>query len=193
MIYDFAALRFTEDANIRDRVYWYVTEIPVKENEEVLAPVGSHDRLQKARVERVCSANERSAPYDVRLIKHVEAKYGARGVRIGDVVCREFGGVRYDDRHYTRFGVTLYADTMSESGDLEEYGISAVFMSPELHDDAVFRTIALGHGALLVGGEGRKICEMLFSLVKGEEDALNFLRSLGFAEGEIGALKNRLG
>ena len=74
----FAALRFTEDENIRDRVYWYRCPFGTRAGERVLAPVGSHDRLQCARVERVLLAEEGDAPYDPALLKDVAAPLGAR-------------------------------------------------------------------------------------------------------------------
>ena len=56
MKYDFALLRFAEDKNISDRGYWYLSGFPVAAGERVLAPVGMHDRLQCAVVERSLSA-----------------------------------------------------------------------------------------------------------------------------------------
>lgn len=101
----YAALRFTEDENIADRVYWYRCGFAVQAGERVLAPVGSHDRLQCARVERVLEAKEADAPYDPALLKDVAAPYGARTFLWEGRLCKELGGVRYDAKRFTRFGV----------------------------------------------------------------------------------------
>ena len=101
----FAALRFTEDENIRDRVYWYRCAFETKTGERVLAPVGSHDRLQCARVERVLFAEEGDAPYDPALLKDVAAPLGARSFLWEGRTCFELGGVRYDQKRFTRFRV----------------------------------------------------------------------------------------
>ena len=101
----FAALRFTEDENIRDRVYWYRCAFRNKGGERVLAPVGSHDRLQCARVERVLFAEEGDAPYDPALLKDVAAPLGARSFLWEGRTCFELGGVRYDQKRFTRFRV----------------------------------------------------------------------------------------
>lgn len=132
MKYDFAALRFTEDGNIADRVYWYLCDFPVKEGEGVLAPVGAHDRLQFARVERTLAADEAHAPYDVRLIKRVEAKYGARRLALSCAKnCRDLGGLRYDGKRFTRYGAFLRSDfpVNASEGDravLRDYGVTAL-------------------------------------------------------------------
>ena len=78
----YAALRFAEDKNIADRTYWYISGFPVRVGEQALAPVGPHDRLQRAVVERVVEADEKNAPYDARLLKRVAAKAGARRLRV---------------------------------------------------------------------------------------------------------------
>ncbi len=132
MIYDFAALRFTEDENIADRVYWYLCDFPVKEGEGVLAPVGAHNRLQFARVERTLSCAEENAPYDLRLIKRVAAKYGARRLSLSSVKnCRDLGGVRCGGKRFTGYGVFIRSDfpgSFSESDRtlLREYGVTVL-------------------------------------------------------------------
>ncbi len=193
MKYDFAALRFCEDENIRDRVYWYLSDLPLKENEEVLAPVGVHDRLQKARVERFTSAEEEDAPYDVRLIKRVAAKMGERKLSIGGAEFAEFGGVRFDDRHYTRFSRVIYSEEKADVGELALHGFRAVFDAPMSEDDAIYREIVRGHGIALFGGEGRKIMNLLFSLLKRSKEAADFLYSIGLCERDLVALLVRLG
>lgn len=193
MKYDFAALRFCEDENIKDRVYWYLTELLLKEDEEVLAPVGVHDRLQKGRVERIVCVEEEDAPYDVRLIKRVAAKMGARKLTVGGAAFLEFGGARYDDRHYTRFSRVICSEGRADEKELALYGFQAAFVAPMSEDEAIYRAIAAGHGVALMGGEGRKILTLLYALLQGKKEAADFLYSLGLGEGELAALLVRLG
>lgn len=193
MKYDFAALRFAEDENIKDRVYWYLADFPVKEGEEVLAPVGVHDRLQKARVERTASADEKDAPYDLRLIKRVAAKFGARKLVLGGVELIEFGGVKYDAKHYTRFGHLLYAESVPTIEELKDYGIDTVFEAPMSEDDKIYRALIGGHEVLLVGGEGREIMRTLLAFLRGEKEIATRLYSVGLYEKELATLTARLG
>ena len=60
-------------------------------------------------------------------------------------------------------------------------------------DDAIYREITRGHGVALLGGEGRKIMNVLFFLLQGKKDAADFLYSLGLYESELAALLIRLG
>ena len=169
MKYGFAALRFTEDPNLKDRVYWYLNDLPLVLGERVLAPVGPHDRLQAARVEKLLSAEEEDAPYDLRLIKRVAAKYGARKLLFGSAELLEFGGVRYDEKHYTPFGKLLLAKeplekelTCGEYGTVEPLEYSAA--DPELYQE-------IAHSAdcvLLFGGEGELAFRALYALLRGE-------------------------
>ena len=106
----YAALRFAEDENIADRTYWYRCPLAVREGERVFAPVGAHDRIQRAQVERILETDEAHAPYDVRFLKNVAAKCGAYRVKAGEDLLFEAGGVPYDGKHYTRFGRVLFGD-----------------------------------------------------------------------------------
>lgn len=168
MKYDFAALRFTEDENIADRVYWYRCDFPVTQGEGVLAPVGSHNRLQFARVERTLSATEENAPYDLRLIKCVAAKYGARKLVVGRAVCYELGGIRYDGKHFTRFKRVLFTEFPEEFSDgeraaLREYGVT----------DIVSDFGERSGGCVLLKGRGAKSrAEEILSAVRTQEDGI---------------------
>lgn len=128
----FAALRFTEDPNLADNVYWYLCDFPVKEGDRVLAPVGAHNGLQFARVERVTAGTEQSAPYDMRLIKRIAAKFGARRFPLDCARnCRELGGVRTDGKRFTRFGAFLRSDFPAymrekDAETLQSYGVTAL-------------------------------------------------------------------
>lgn len=164
---DFAALRFTEDPNLADRVYWYLAEFPLALGERVLAPVGSHDRLQAARVERTLSADEKDAPYDLRLIKRVAAKYGARKLVCNERELLEFGGVRYDGKHYTPFGKLLLAKEPPEL-PYSAYGAEKLLAIPA-SDPALYLEIARTAGVvLLFGEEGEKAFRNLYALLREE-------------------------
>lgn len=169
MKYDFAALRFTEDKNLADKVYWYVTELPLSEGERVLAPVGPHDRLQAARVEKTVSAEEGDAPYDLRLIKAVTARYGARKLVLGNCELLEFGGVRYDGKHYTPFGkLVLVKELPADLFGACVYGVTNLFTLPA-SDPVLYREIAhASGGVLLAGEEGEKTFRILYALLRGE-------------------------
>ena len=188
-MFDFAALRFTEDENLMGRVYWYLIGFPAAQGEEVLAPVGVHDRLQKARVERVCTADKEDAPYEFSLLKSVTAKYGRTTRELGSVTACDFGGRRYDSRHYTAF-VALYADTMPEEDAL---GGLTVYDAPMSADDMLYRDMVCGKTVLLVGGEGKQIFRILWKFLKEDASAVTFLRGLGLGEGELLRLRSRLG
>lgn len=102
----YAALRFAEDENIADRVYWYRCPFPAAAGEKVFAPVGAHDRLQRAEVVRV--RTDGKCPCEERLLKTVAARCGAFRRRIGDTVVFETGGLAYDAKHFTRYGQVLF-------------------------------------------------------------------------------------
>lgn len=166
----FTALRFIEDENISDRTYWYECGFAVEAGALVLAPVGTHDRLQCARVERVTEADEKNAPYDVRLIKRVEAECGARKLVVGRMTCFELGGLKYDTKRYTRFRRVLFSEfsedlNEEEKTDLRDYGVTRIMDMP-----ASMEEIARAKGCVLVKGKGAKhTAEALLAAVRGEE------------------------
>lgn len=156
----FAALRFTEDENLRDRIYWYLAPFPVKAGERVLAPVGPHDRLQCARVERIDSFTEEDAPYPPVLCKSILAMYGEREVRAGVF---DLGGVRYDDRHFTRLGRILIARDASDSDGLAVKKCS-------ICDDNWLKTAAEERECVLLFGEDiREAAALILRIVRGED------------------------
>lgn len=165
----FAALRFTEDKNLRGNVYWYLCGFPVSEGEKVLAPVGVHDRLQCAAVERILWEEPQNAPYDLRLIKPVTAKYGARKLVLGGEELLEFGGLRYDDRHYTPFGRMLLARRRpADMTPIFAYGGTKLLEGED--GEALWEEIARSASCvLLTGEEGKKTFGRLLNLCRGEE------------------------
>lgn len=171
----FAALRFIEDGNIAGNVYWYLCAIPVKAGEQVLAPVGAHNRLQCARVERVLVTEEKDAPYDLRLVKSVEAKLGARRLTAGRVVCFELGGVRYDEKRYTRFRRVLYTEASKAAADearelLGEYGVTRILPAEKGCEAEILGELRGGGCVLLTGADARTSAEAILAAVRGEGD-----------------------
>ena len=185
-MYDFAALRFSADPNLIDRVYWYLSPLPVREGEAVLAPVGIHERLQRGIVERTLRADARHAPYEFGLLKHIAAKEGAREAGVGAGFL-EFGGVRYDDRHYTRFRVLCAGEGEVDEARAARLGYGAVLRFPEADDEAVYKAI-LTRGAVLLGGEKEEIFSRLLALVSGKKADLPMM-----GERARSALAARLG
>lgn len=107
--YLFAAVNFIADENVRNRLYWYRSDFPVREGDAVLAPIGPNDRLQAGIVEKTLVADAAGAPYDVRLVKSLAAKKGESYLKLSSAVCKELGGMRYDHKHYTRMRQILCA------------------------------------------------------------------------------------
>ena len=164
---DFAALRFTADSNLSDRVYWYLTEFALSQGERVLAPVGVHDRLQEARVEKTLSAEERDAPYDLRLIKKVAAKYGARKLVLDGAELLEFGGVRYDEKHFTPFGRLLLSKSLpADRAEIALCGVTKTLLYAA-DDPALYREIAHSAGCVLLSGsEGEAAFRNLYAFLR---------------------------
>ena len=188
MKYDFAALRFYNDPNISDRLYWYLSDGPLAVGEKVLAPLGMRGRLQAAVVEKAVSADREHAPYDVDCIKHVVCRLGERRILMDGVDCLEFGGVRYDEKHYTPFGRVMLAKEKPErTEELKRYGVRLLFC--ERNDD-LYEEIACENGCvLLYGAKGRAVFEALLALVRGNVEPL---LSAGADERTILRLKEKL-
>lgn len=163
----FYALRFTEDENLRDRVYWYLSEREYREGERVLAPVGPHDRLQCARIERIFCAAAGEEPYDPRLAKYIAAKLGARRVCAGDTVLTETGGVRYDGRHYTQLFRVLVTKEGENTERLRPFGIETFVRAGA---DALEELSRSRGCTLLYGARAEEIAAELLRIVKGETD-----------------------
>lgn len=167
-MFEFAALRFTEDENLSDRVYWYRSPFPAETGGRVLAPVGARCRLEAARVERVMKAERENAPYPFDLLKSVISPDPVPLPEIGGVLFRDFGGMRYDRIRYTVPRVLYYADTMPEDADtVRAFKVERIFEAPMSDDEEIYRAI-LGHGTLLVGGEGKEIFRTLLRFVRGK-------------------------
>lgn len=166
----FAALRFFEDERIADRLYWYLSDFRLREGEEVLAPVGTHNRLQRAGVERVLEADREHAPYDMQLIKRVEARYGERRLAAGDCVCFELGGLKYDGKRYTRYRRILFSLQIPREEELKElraYGVADILTgsAEELAEGGALA----GRCVLLAGEHARAAASTLLACVRGEQ------------------------
>lgn len=170
MVADFCAVRFTEDENLLGRTYWYLADFPVQEGDSVLAPVGSHDGLQRAVVERVVCAPSENAPYDVRLLKRLAAKAGARKLKADGIVCYELGGVKYDAKRYTRFRRVLISEERPQTLDeLKEYGVTALVPA----EGDVYGNILREKGCVLVyGRDAYRVGETLTKLVRDGDTEL---------------------
>ncbi|MGN1103699.1 MAG: hypothetical protein ACI4QI_02370 [Candidatus Coproplasma sp.] len=72
----FVALEFPQDINVAGRLFWYgCRDRSVTEGDWVLAPLGRHNRLQKAIVRKTLLATEEDAPYPIHIIKYVRCRY----------------------------------------------------------------------------------------------------------------------
>ena len=154
MVTCYAALRFAEDANLSDRTYWYASAFALAAGERVIAPVGVHDRLQRAVVERVIVRGE--PPYDGRMLTEVAARDGARRFRAGGGSFLELGGVRYDDRHYTRFGRVVLGHGVPQDAlaSLRAYGVDMICRTEEDGAAEILRALSCEPNCALVAGAG---------------------------------------
>ena len=71
----FAALEFPNDINVAGRLFWYgCRDQSIAEGDWVLAPLGRHNRLQKAIVQKTLWATEEEAPFPIHIIKYVKCR-----------------------------------------------------------------------------------------------------------------------
>ncbi len=171
----FAALRFYKDQNLADRLYWYVSDFPVKEGDKVFAPVGARDRVQKAIVERVVHADESNAPYDVALVKRLCALCGAESFEIGSLRVRDLGGIAYDERHYTRFSRLAFCEraerlTAQELDLVQHAGYDGV-----LYPDDGPENIVSCERVLLVGRNAAEAARKIIFAARGESEEERFV------------------
>ena len=179
MVRTFAALRFTAAANLSDRTYWYLSPFPLREGMRVLAPVGAHDRLQCAAVERVLAAEERDAPYDMRCIKQTAAPLGARRIALPQGFLLELGGLAYDQKHYTRLGRIVVGE-----GDGGDYGVTTVCFCGRDDLKDVLVDLLRARGCAQLCGPCSRVLAAALLLAAGvrESDVRTDARRLGSAE-----------
>jgi hypothetical protein len=73
----FVSVEFPDDINVVGYTYWYLCEFEgVDIGTLVIAPLGSHNRLQTGVVRRIMFAEEPYAPYPLTKIKRIEALKG---------------------------------------------------------------------------------------------------------------------
>lgn len=126
----------------------------------MLAPVGQHDGLQRARIVQALRCRAEDAPYDVRFAKQVAARCGAHLLRIGGYSCAELGGRRYDEKRYTRFGRVLAArerpDGAAEAA-LRTSGVGRIADTDAEGTGACLHLLARTEGCVLLTGAGAAV------------------------------------
>ncbi|MGN1060688.1 MAG: hypothetical protein ACI4QN_03050 [Candidatus Coproplasma sp.] len=71
----FVALEYPEDINVAGRLFWYgCRDASIAVGDSVFAPLGRHNRLQKAVVRKTIWATEEDAPYPLHIIKYVKCR-----------------------------------------------------------------------------------------------------------------------
>ncbi len=71
--YMFVSVEFTEDPNVYGRTYWYLCDFPAADiGTRLIAPIGTHNKLQPCVVRRVMFAEDAYAPFPVSAIKRIE-------------------------------------------------------------------------------------------------------------------------
>lgn len=158
----YVALCFAEDENIADRTYWYRCPFAVAAGEKVFAPVGPHDRIQRAEVVRVCE-KEQDVSFDVRFLKRVAAKCGAFRRSVGGTIVFETGGLAYDEKHFTRFGRVLFGTWEGAVG-----GVTPVAAQEEC---AALRTLLRTEGCALLTGRAAAAAAADLLLLAGVGEA----------------------
>lgn len=168
----YAALCFAEDENIADRTYWYRCPFAVAAGEKVFAPVGPHDRIQRAEVVRVCE-KEQDVSFDVRFLKRVAAKCGAFRRSVGGTIVFETGGLAYDEKHFTRFGRVLFGTCEGAVG-----GVTPVAAQEEC---AALRTLLRTEGCALLTGRAAAdaAADLLLLAGVGEADIRTRFQACG--------------
>ncbi len=69
----FVAVEFPDDPNVEGLTYWYLCpDVSVGVGDEVIAPLGRHNRTQKGIVRRRLIATEQNSPFPYHLIKSIE-------------------------------------------------------------------------------------------------------------------------
>ena len=138
----------------------------------MFAPVGMRNRLQKAVVERTLEADGEHAPYDIRFIKEIASRCETRSFVLGGSICTDLGGIRYDDRHYTRFHRVAFCFGLNEEGTREAVSCGYALLQADENE-----IIPQTERALLVGERAKEYARAVIAAARGEENGL-FFRSL---------------
>lgn len=68
----FVAVEFVDDPNVVGLKYWYACPFEeIREGDEVIAPLGRHNNIQKGVVREVRYELPHNAPFPVYLIKYI--------------------------------------------------------------------------------------------------------------------------
>lgn len=71
----FVALEYPDDINVSGRLFWYgCRDESITVGDNVLAPLGRHNRLQTAVVRKTVWETEENAPYPLHIIKYVKCR-----------------------------------------------------------------------------------------------------------------------
>lgn len=167
------SLCFAEDENIAQKTYFYLCPFPVETGEKVFAPVGAHNRLQRAQIVRVYGADGKDAPCCPQFLKTVAAKCGAFRRKIGGRIVYETGGLAYDEKRFTQFGRVLFG----------EWEGAAAGVTPVRAEDAAAaleKLLSEDGCVLLTGREAARTAQMLLLLAGvTERDACARLTACG--------------
>ncbi|MDE6667568.1 MAG: hypothetical protein K2K38_04380 [Clostridia bacterium] len=69
----FVAVEFVDDPKVAGWTYWYFCPIDGAEvGDEVIAPLGRHDHIQKGVIRKVKYDEEENAPYPMHSIKKIK-------------------------------------------------------------------------------------------------------------------------
>lgn len=182
----FVKLSFPADENLFGRAYWYLSDFPVSLGEKVLAPIGLHNKLQLACVEEVV---EGESPLEERALKRLAAKYGARKLIADGATYLEFGGARYDGKHYTPFCKLLLTEERPESmGELLTYAPIALVEGDARKASYYEKILRSENCVLLYGESGRTGFFNLLELMRGREDPL---KEIALKRATIAGLKEK--
>lgn len=70
----FVAVEFPDDPNVKGYNFWYYCPIDgAEEGDEVIAPLGRHDRVQEGVIKLVRYEKEENAPYPMHSIKRIRS------------------------------------------------------------------------------------------------------------------------
>ncbi len=162
----YVALRFFLDPNLCERTYWYGSEFPLEEGDEVFAPVGVHDKLQCGRVERT----SKLPPMEISLMKRTVAKADGRVFLVDNVRVCEFGGIRYDGKHFTRFFRLLVTEEQEPPQGLKKLGVTEQIPADE---NALSRIATCRGFAVLYGERANGIARNLIEILRGGKSSEN--------------------
>ena len=118
-------------------------------------------------------AGEKNEPFDLvildLMLPGLPGEELIGHLRAGGETFRELGGVRYDDRHYTRYGCVLVGRSASEAAraELAAYGVSAYYRADEEDETELFRALSCERGCALIEGRTADMAGAFLLLLAG--------------------------